>query len=544
MMVTGEPGQKGVGVLKIVGSETMKEADRMTNDRYGMTGAVLMEMAGTRTVEFIMAKFPQGGRVVVLAGPGNNGGDGLVAARLLEKAGFKVSLWCTVKAGAYRAEAGANEKYLIKSSYPIQRILTQEDLGRFAEDVTGADLLVDALLGVGVNRKVEGLLAEVIGVVNQSAITVLAVDVPSGVNADSGLVMGAVLEADWTVTFSVPKLGLMLYPGALYSGEVVVGDIGVPHSLFDEIEVDLITSSHVREMLPGRPMDSHKGSLGRVLIVAGSPGMTGAAALTAESALQGGAGLVYLAAPESVCPALEAKLLEVIIIPLPESSPGIIDPVAAEKIIDFAGKCDALAIGPGLDPGEDTATLLYNVIHRSPVPLVLDAGALEGMRGKMQMLQSARFTPVITPHPGEMARLAGIKVEEVQSNRLTTALRITQLWNCLIVLKGANSIIADPNGRLAINPTGGPALSTAGSGDLLTGLITSFIAQGLSSENACKAGSFMHGLAGDMVQTGRGHMAREIMNCYKKAFHYLNEADECVAGNPFLRAIRPHRRGA
>ncbi len=525
--------------MKVLSRESMKEADRQTIEKFSVPGAVLMETAGLRVVEFIRSNLPDSNRVVILAGPGNNGGDGLVVARLLKKAGVSVSLWSTVKPGAYRGDSAINEKYLDKTSFQIQRLSASADLDRLQFELNYADLVVDALLGIGADREVTGLLAEIIDTINGSGVPVLAVDIPSGVNANSGAVLGCAVRADWTVTFACPKLGLMFYPGAGLAGEIVIGDINIPESLLEDEIVDLVTSSFVRKVLPDRPADAHKGSLGRVLIVAGSPGMSGAAALAAESALKGGAGLVYLAAPESACTALDAKLVEVITIVLPESSVGVIDPSAAEIIIDKARECDVLAVGPGLDTGEVTSNLLNKLVQLCPVPMVFDAGALGALGKKMNMLRSARHMPVITPHPGEMARLIGKTAGQVQGSRLETALKNANLWNCIIMLKGPNTVIATPDGRASINPSGSPSLSTGGSGDLLTGMVASFIAQGIAPENAARVGAFMHGLAGDLLPEGRGHMARDILAHYKEAFQYLKTCDQKIAGNPFLTKARP-----
>lgn len=525
--------------MKILSSVAMKAYDRKTIEEYGLPGAVLMETAGARVAEFVRSRLPDFLKVVVLAGPGNNGGDGLVIARLLMMAGYQVSLWSTVRPEAYRGEAAVFEKFLLKTSFPIQRINTHEELKLFAMDLKNTDLLVDALLGTGINREVEGLVDDIIEAVNASDIPVLAVDVPSGINADSGAVMGNAVRARWTLTFAFPKLGLLLQPGASLAGEIYVGEIFVPAQLAEEVKVELLTPSLIRSLMPPRPPDAHKGSLGRSMIIAGSPGMTGAAVLTAESALRGGSGLVYLAAPESVCSVLESNLVEVIVIPLPESSPGIISPDAADLVIARAKECDALAIGPGLDTGAETAELINRLVQLSPVPLVLDAGALTALGQNMNMLRSARFIPVITPHPGEMARLAGVSAKQVQSSRLEIALKNANFWNCNIILKGANSVIATPDGYATINPTGSVTLATAGSGDLLTGLITSFIAQGISPEKAAMAGAYIHGLAGDLLPPGRGHNARDILMQYEEAFRLLETVELVVPGNPFLSKLRP-----
>lgn len=531
--------RKVVNPLKILSSAAMREVDRRTIEEFGVPGAVLMESAGMRIAEFIFSRFPKESRIVVLTGPGNNGGDGLVAARLLAQVGYQVSLWSTVKSGGYKGDAALNDKYLLKTNFPYRRLSQSADIEQFGHDLNSADLLVDALLGIGTDRDVEGLLAELIAAINSNSVPVLAVDIPSGINADSGNIMGCAIKADWTVTFAAPKTGLMVYPGAGMAGEVVIGAINIPTALFEDEPFEIVNAYYVNKELPLRPIDAHKGSVGRVLIVAGSPGMSGAAALAAESALKGGAGLVYLAAPASACAALEAKLTEVITIALPEISPGIIDLSASDIIIEKARSCDVLAVGPGLDTGEATSELLNKLVQLSPVPMVFDAGALVALRQTMSMLRSARHIPVVTPHPGEMARLVGKSTGQVQSSRLETVIKYANLWNCIVMLKGPNTIIATPDGRAAINPTGCTALSTAGSGDLLTGLVASFIAQGMTSEAGARSGAFVHGLAGDLITPGRGHMAREILARYKETFLYLAKCDQAIEGYPFLTRIRP-----
>ncbi|MFO8192206.1 MAG: NAD(P)H-hydrate dehydratase [Bacillota bacterium] len=525
--------------MKIVSAAAMRDADRLTMEKYGMSGAVLMEKAGERAAGFILNRRPFVNRVVVVSGPGNNGGDGLVIARLLEKAGIITTLWSTVQAGNYRGDAKINENYLLKLLFPVKRIVDSSEMDNFRDSLSRADLVVDALLGIGVDREVSGLLAEIINALNSCGKPVLSIDIPSGVHADSGAVMGRAVKAQWTMTCACPKLGLFFPPGCNQAGQILVGEIGIPQDLVDDQPVELNTVSRVRLALPERPFDSHKGSMGKVFIVAGSPGMTGAAILAAEAAQKSGAGLVYLAAPASICPVLEAKTLEAVIIALPEKESGIIDPSASDMIVERIRECDALAFGPGLDPGENTSELLDKLIQLSPVPIVIDAGGLKALASRINVLRLAKHTPVVTPHPGEMGALIGKAAADVQNSRLATAGEHAVLWKCIVILKGANSIIALPDGRALINPTGGPSLSTAGSGDLLTGTIVSMLAQGLSSENAAGSAAFIHGLAGDLLPPGRGHMARDILDCYKEAFRRLENASHRVPENPFLTAIRP-----
>lgn len=518
---------KEIKEMKVLTAAAMKEADRRTIEEIGLPGAVLMEAAGMRITEAVLAINPGYKKVVVVAGPGNNGGDGLVAARLLSLAGCPVSLWVAARPEECRGEAAVNYHFLIRSSLLPVHILDEKTITVFREDLSQAALIIDALLGTGLSRPAEGLPAAAINLINQSGIPVLAVDIPSGVCADSGQVLGTAVQARWTVTLAYPKQGLLLYPGAGLAGKVTVAEINIPPALVGKEKTELLTAARVCRSLPPRRTDGHKGDFGRVLLVAGSPGMTGAAAMAAEAALRGGAGLVYLAAPDRLLPALEAKLLEVIVQGLPEAGPGQIDPSAAEQILEQAANCQVLAIGPGLLPGNATTLLLREIMPRCPVPLLLDAGALGALAEDPLLICKARRIPVITPHPGEAARLFGKTVEEVRRARLELAREYAVRWRCCLVLKGAFTIIAMPGGEIYINPTGGPALATAGAGDLLTGLIAALIAQGLAPEQAAINGVFLHGLAGDLAQ-GRGKIARDILNFIPASFDWLEQHGESL----------------
>lgn len=531
---------EGVIAVKVLTAQAMREADRRTIEEVGLPGIVLMETAGMRATEVILSLRPRPQRVTVVAGPGNNGGDGLVVTRLLERAGIQVSLWCTVPPGSYGGDALTNYNYLMHRAYPIRHILEYGDLEHLRTDLERTGLVVDALLGTGVDRPVEGIMADVVAAINGSGAPVLSLDIPSGINADNGAVLGCAVRARWTITFGYPKHGLLLFPGADYAGAVIVGEIHIPPYLVEEEQCEIVTFRKVNEMLPSRPQDAHKGTFGRVLVVAGSTGMSGAAALAAESALRGGAGLVYLAAPAGICAVLDARLVEVITIPLPECSPGVLAAESAGLILELAGKCDAVALGPGLNPGGAAAGVLHEVIGRCKAPLVLDAGGLDALGGLPSNLQQAKRPPVITPHAGEMARLTGVELTALQYERRETALRYARAWNCILVLKGAHTIIACPGGELYYNPTGGPALATAGTGDLLAGLITSLAAQGMPPEKAAQAAVYMHGLSGDLIGSERGHTAREVMNHYKDAFDMLGQ-EFMTSWGPYNTALRPVR---
>lgn len=525
--------------MKILSAAAMRRTDKRAIEEFGIPGIVLMETAGTRVADYILSRFKNDSRVVVLCGPGNNGGDGLVIARLLHRAGFKVFLYSTQEEGAYSGDAAINENICLKAGLAPLRLTKEECLPKLWPELKNADLIVDALLGTGLDRKVEGVLAGLIGMINQAAAPVVAVDIPSGLHADTGMVLGQAVKAEVTLSFAAPKTGLLFYPGARYAGQVYVCDINIPGEAMAAEKTELVTLSTTRAMFPLRAADAHKGSFGKVLIVAGSPGMSGAAALAASAALRAGAGLVYLAAPGAVCPALEAKLSEVIVLALSEKSPGLLSFEAAAQIVEKAKDCDALCIGPGLSPGPETKIVLKEVIKHCPVPMVIDAGALTALGGDPSCLKEAKTLPLLTPHPGEMASLFALKVTGVQASRLTLAREKAKAWRCLIMLKGAATIIASPCGKAAINPTGSPVLATAGTGDLLCGMAASFIAQGLPVYEAGQAAAFVHGLAGDLLGPGRGFTSLDVLLNFKKAFQYIQQSRGADASLPYLKAVRP-----
>ena len=533
--------------MKVLTAAAMREADRRTIEELGLPGIVLMENAAMRTAEAVGSLLPAPEQVLIVAGPGNNGGDGLAAARLLEQAGYRVSLWTTVPPQGYRGDAAVNYEYLRHSNFVVKHILDYEALEKFRGDLERAALVVDAIFGTGLDRPVEGLPAGVIEAVNEGPAPVLAVDLPSGIEADSGKVLGVAVRAQWTVCLAFPKPGLLQHPGAGLAGEVAVGAINIPSFLVAQEQAAVATAERLCKLLPPRPPVAHKGSFGRVLVVAGSTGMGGAAVLASTAALRGGAGLVYLAAPASLCPALEAQLCEVIVDPLPECAPGIIGPEGAELLLEKAGGCDLLAAGPGLAPVQETAVLVKQLLRRTPLPVVLDAGALGALallpeKERGPLLREAEQAVVLTPHPGEMAALCGLDAAEIQQDRPGIASRFAREWGCVLLLKGAGTICASPGGEVCFNPTGGPALATAGTGDLLTGLLASLIAQGMAPFEAAAAAAYLHGLAGDLLPPGRGFIAGDILERFPEAFQRLHEEAKRVSPRgPLHRSLRPAR---
>jgi len=530
--------------MKLVTAEAMREADRTTIEDMEFPGMVLMENAGMRVTEAIMSLEPPSRRVVVLAGPGNNGGDGLVVARHLNRLGVSVSVWCAASPESYKGDALTNLSFLQKKKVPIQHITDETQLDEMSQDFARADLIVDALLGTGTGRLVEGLFAHLVDAVNATRTPVLAVDIPSGIDANTGEVLGVAVKALWTVTFAFPKRGLMLYPGADYAGKVTVGEIDISPRALPFEGMDIIAPGQVSRLLPRRPGYAHKGSFGRTLLVAGSPGMTGAAVLAGESALRGGAGLVHLATARSLRGIVEAKTVELISHNLPENGEGQIASQAADLILQWAENCEVLAIGPGLYPSEETYSLLEKIIPACPVPMVIDAGGLTALSAGPEILLKARSPVVVTPHPGEMVGLTGLRVKEIEGDRLDLPAKMARSWNFVVALKGAPTVLGFPDGSSWVNPTGGPTLASAGTGDLLTGLIAGFISQGATVEEATLCGVFLHGLAGDIAaEERRGVKAGDVLLRFPAAFRTVLEHNwEPALFGPFHRDLRPRYR--
>ncbi len=527
--------------MKLVTAEAIREADRKTIEELDFPGIALMENAGMRITEAVISIDPLPRNIVILAGPGNNGGDGLVTARHLDRLGFRLSVWCTAPAESYKGDALTNLNFLEKKGLYVRYVQGRTQMGLLEEQVKNADLVVDALLGTGTKGTVEGIIAQVIEMVNVSGTPVLSVDMPSGIDSDSGIIHGIAMRAWWTVTFAFPKRGLLLFPGADFAGWVTVADIDIPDKVLPFEGVEVVTAPKVKKLLPVRPRDAHKGTFGKTMIVAGSPGMSGAAVLAAESALRGGAGLVYIASAGSICNLIESKMVEGITLELPESKKGIVAEEAAGIIMDQIHDCRVLLVGPGLTPGEDTYKLLEILIPNCPIPMIFDAGALTALSMGAELLLKAQAPVIITPHPGEMARLTGLKINEVEEDRLGLPAKMAKVWKFVVVLKGAPSVVALPDGTTWVNPTGGPVLSTAGTGDILCGLIAGLVSQGLSVEEAAICGTFVHGLAGDLISgEGLGIKAGDILLRLPQAFSAIAKRRwEPSLFGAFHRDIRP-----
>lgn len=488
--------------MKLAVTSEMRAIDQKSINDYGIPGIVLMENAGVavaRQVRQILGNIVNK-QICIFAGKGNNGGDGYVAARHLHNGGARVKVILLAKKAEIRGDARCNLDIIDLMGIDIQEIAIERDWDQVEIATTFADCLVDGLLGTGFHGAVSGELLRLIAILNRVDKPLVAIDIPSGVNADTGAVGSVAVKATHTVTLALGKPGLFLYPGAGHVGQLAVADIGIPVSLLSaqSIQQGLITRDLVRSVLPARRPDAHKGTCGRVFVVAGSRGMTGAAALASMGALRCGAGLVTLGIAHSLHDIMEVKLTEVMTVPLADRDGDIVE-AALAGILAAAKPCSVLAIGPGLGQREHTARLVQEVIAAVDIPLVIDADALNALVGCTEFIGLAQALPILTPHPGEMARLTGLKLEDIQADRIGIARKFSAEWGCILVLKGAPTVVAFPDGEIFVNTTGNAGMATGGTGDVLTGMIASLIAQGLSSHWAAVAAVYLHGLAGDIA---------------------------------------------
>lgn len=494
--------------MKIVSAAQMKELDRRTIAEAKVPGATLMERAGSGVVTAMerAAGSLSGKTVAILCGKGNNGGDGFVVARLLRKRRARIRVLLLAHPGDLSGDAKTMHRKFL-SVAGAKSVLAAPAPDAIRDALVQSDMIVDALLGTGLSATVSAPYRAAIEAINEASVPVVAVDLPSGIHADTGAVMGAAVRADMTVTFGLPKLGLYTGAGLDHAGRIEVVDIGIPRTFVETIasRVSLITMETVRRLIPDRRVSSHKGTYGHAGIVAGSVGKTGAAAMAARAALRVGAGLVTVATPASVNDTLEAKLLEAMTVPMPETKARTLARAGLEEILSFVNARTAVAIGPGLTTHPETVELIHALLPRLEKPSVLDADALNALAGRTSLVEQCKVPPILTPHPGEMARLVeGASARAINDDRIGAAMAFAQGRRVMLVLKGARTVVAHPDGRAAVCPTGNPGMATAGTGDVLTGMIVGLLAQGLSPWDAACAGTYLHGLAGDLAAAERG----------------------------------------
>ena len=523
--------------MKILTAAQMAEVDRLTTERYKIPSLLLMENAGRSLADELerAARNLNRKRVLVLCGKGNNGGDGLVVARYLFLRGARPEILMFGEPDKIRGDPLVNWEIVRSLGLPIHVLSSAESSREFLRQLDPCDIVVDALFGTGLTKPVGGEFVEAVEWINRAAEHgfVAAVDIPSGLFADSPEIPGPAVNANLTVTFSALKLALVMPPAADRAGKVVVAPIGSPPALLEnpDYKMSLIDGALARKAVPPRPRDSHKGSYGHLFIVAGSRGKSGAALMTGLAALRSGAGLVTVCMPESLQHDVVGKVPELMTESLPETSEGTADLSAAGKVLGFLGQADALVIGPGMTTNDSTRELIRKLVHESPVPVVIDADGLNAFASRPQDLRNGKGQPLaITPHPGEMARLMAATIGEVQKDRLKTARDFAQSQNCFVVLKGFQTVVSGPEGHIFINSTGNPGMATGGSGDILSGIVGRFVAgwvrkfKGkdlLALAEYLSAAVYFHGLAGDLAAAEKGEesmIATDLLPHLPEAF--------------------------
>ncbi len=493
------------GCTPLFDAAGLREADRRAAEEHGMPSILLMERAGLATAEAVLAEFPGAGAARIVVGPGNNGGDGMVVARHLAEAGWDVEVMAP--AGP-PATPDAASMAAIAASIGIE-------VAPFRAGPAGGRVVVDALLGTGAQGAPRGEAAAAVEWMAGSGAPVVAVDVPSGVEADSGRVPGAAVRAALTCTYHGDLVGLRVQPGAAHAGRVVVADIGIPSAVAVPAAAWLIGDGAVAA-IPPKAAAGDKYAAGAVLVVAGSPGLTGAASLASRSALRAGAGLVVVATPATVQPAVAAHLVEVMTAPIPDDD-GHLTPASVNAVAEQARRVSALAVGPGLGRAEATTAAVAGILRRVELPAVVNADGLWHLHDEPETAGARAAATVLTPHAGEAARLLGRSREEVEAGRLEAALDLAERSRAIAVLKGAGTIVAAPDGRVAVNAGGSPALATAGTGDVLTGAIAAFLAKGIEPFAAAAVAVAAHARAGELAGRGDGTIASDVLEALPEA---------------------------
>jgi len=497
--------------MRVLNTEQMREADRRTIDDIGIPSVVLMENAGRQAVAAMEAAFDDlaASRVGVICGRGNNGGDGFVVARTLIQRGVETAVFLLGSVADVRGDARTNLEILGRIGLTVVEITDAQEWELHFTEISECDLIVDAIVGTGFSGRLSGLLETVVADVNGLGVPVVSMDLPTGLSADSHALDGEAIEASMTVTLAAPKIPLVFPPADSHAGDLVIADIGIPYPVIDEVEgqyLELLTRERMRELVPVRTPESHKGDFGRVLVIAGSVGRTGAAHLCAMGALKSGAGLVTVGTPRSCLPIVAAMAPEYMTEPLDETASGTIDFGAVDRVLEL--QADVIAMGPGLGQAPSTKAFVQALAERAGVPLVLDADALNAFAGDTEGLMGRDGVDmIITPHPGEMARLLNTSIEDVQRDRLRTARDFAAAHRVHVVLKGNRTVIAAPDGRTFVNLTGNAGMATGGTGDLLTGMIAAWFAQLLDAEAASKLAVYLHGTAGDLAEADEGEVA-------------------------------------
>ena len=493
----------------IVSAEQMREMDRLTIQKYRVPSLTLMERAGAAVTQAILQRFARQAKkgVLIVAGKGNNGGDGLVIARLLKKKRVPCEVVLLARAGELSPDAAHNLGAFLKAKGKVTEV-SAGGLDVLSARIGKNAVIVDAILGTGIKSEVRGLFAEAITLINAAGLPCVAVDIPSGMDTDNGTPLGAAIQAEMTVALGFPKLGEVVYPGATYAGALVVADIGIDERAIAEVapQTEILEREPIGWLVPRREPDTHKGTYGHVLVVAGARGKTGAGILACRAAMRSGAGLVTLAAPRSLNSVFAGALVEVMTEPLREDAAGELESPSDDEWRRLLERKDAVLVGPGIGVNPATQNAVLWLLRNLDRPWVIDADGLNNVALNIERLRRAKVPPVLTPHPGEMARLLGKTTAAVNVDRVAIARAFAVEHRCHLVLKGARTVIATAAGKVFINPTGNPGMASGGMGDVLAGILAALLGQGLAPEDAMQLGVYLHGFVGDTVAEANGEI--------------------------------------
>ncbi len=512
--------------MKLATAAQMQAVDRAAIEKYKIPSLDLMERAGAGVADLIKKKFPKKGLVAVIVGKGNNGGDGLVVARHLKEAGFDVDLYLTSPWTEFSADARINWDKLAGVIANVYEIATDADVRKLPKAFEKVTCIVDAIFGTGLVAEVRGKYHSIIEFINSHTKPVVSVDIPSGLSADTGQALGVAVRANWTVTFGMPKVGLVTNLGAEYSHEIEVVDIGIPKEVTDKADTGyyLISPDMFQGHFGKRVLDTSKGDNGRVLVIGGSAGKIGAGLLSSRAALRSGAGLVTYALPETAYTKFDTRAPEVMYEAVEDDQLGVLTKKSLPQLVALMKDKNVVALGPGLGTADGTKAAVTEIIKKAAAPIVIDADGLNCIADDLTILNGKKLPIVLTPHPGEMSRLTGANIKDIQNDRIKYAKELARARHVYVVLKGHRTVVATPEGAIYINPTGNPAMATAGTGDVLTGVIAGFIAQKIPVEAAVIAGVYIHGMAGDVAaeEVGeRGVIASDLIGYIPKVIRLI-----------------------
>lgn len=510
--------------MRLVNNSEMQKIDSWAQKSLKIPGMILMENAGRGCVDVLKEYFElEGLNALIVCGKGNNGGDGMVIARHLKNKGANVKVALLGRGKELKGDALLNYQILKKAKFDIVEVGSTNKLQKIFQECH-YDCIIDAIFGTGFKGKPQGLFYEAIKLINETNAFVLSVDIPSGINGDTGRFEKTSVIADATAVMCLPKRGNYLFPGRAFSGDIYLIDIGVPYELIDNGFPRILEFDDIYRILPFRDPAGNKGTFGQVLIIAGARGFSGAAAMASISCLRTGAGLVRLAAPEGIMDSLEAKLLEVVKVPLKQTDETTISVKAIDAILPLLDKTDVVIIGPGLTTNNETAKFVKNLVPQIRIPLIIDADALNIISEDIKIFKKISTDFILTPHPGELSRLTKLSIQEINEKRIDIALKYAKEFGGILILKGAPTVIASPQGEVFINPTGNSGLATAGSGDVLVGMIGGLLAQGLATISSSIGGVFLHGLSADLFvkeQNEYSLIAGDLIDYIPKSFNYI-----------------------